>query len=209
MIKVINFPFCNVSSVLRYLKCRNFAYQLYTENHLFDNTDTIIIPGVGTFDEGMNYLNDNNISLHLKNHAKSGGKILGICLGMQLLLSSSDESPGTEGLSIITGSCSKLLAQDYFLVPHIGWNGVLVNESSSIASDFIAHESIKSVCEKDVYFVHSYVASTLNSDNEILYFKHPQGLKVAALRQDNVFGFQFHPEKSGPIGYQLLDEVLK
>ena len=101
MIKLINFPFCNVSSVVRCLEKISTNVSVLSSPSLISSSDIIFLPGVGTFAEGMSFLIENNYVEALKNHAFSGGKIIGICLGMQLLLENSDESPSVQGLSLI------------------------------------------------------------------------------------------------------------
>ena len=209
MIRVVNFPFCNVASITRFLTVRQHSYDYLTDPSIINKADILIIPGVGTFDQGMHYLSSNNFIKPLINHANCGGRIIGICLGMQLLLSSSDESPGITGLSLIPGSCSLIPSNHHFRVPHIGWNSVALNPNfiSPATSFAVGVDSL--VSTRDFYFVHSYVASASDATHEMLHFQHPNGLQVAALSSGNITGFQFHPEKSGSAGYDLLDAFLK
>ena len=155
----------------------------------------------------MNYLSENNCSVYAV--AESGGKIIGICLGMQLLLTESDESPGVQGLSIIEGKCSRLLPTSSFAVPHIGWNSLVFNPQCTDALSFIHNDKISSSESKDFYFVHSFVARTSSNYHQMFYFEHPDFRQTAGVCKGNVVGFQFHPEKSGPSGYALLNQFIK
>ena len=86
--------------------------------------DTIILPGVGSFLQGMSYLYDHSLNDIVFNHAQSGGKVIAICLGLQLLFSSSDESPGVQGLNFLDGKVVKIPYSPDFNVPHVGWNSI-------------------------------------------------------------------------------------
>ena len=124
-VKIVNFPFCNVSSIVRFFESSCIQYELFSEEFSIDLSDCVILPGVGTFMQGIAFLDQINMINPLRSHFSNGGKIIGICLGMQLLLSSSDESPGVTGLNIIPGHCKLISASNEFLVPHIGWNEII------------------------------------------------------------------------------------
>lgn len=209
IVKLVAFPFCNLKSIARYLQVKGYDYCSLDNYADLRISDTVILPGVGTFGEGMKYLSEKGLIQPLRDHAENGGKIIGICLGMQLLLSESDESPGTEGLSIIEGKCSRLLPKSSFAVPHIGWNSLVYNSKCIDAVPFINGDQIAAIESRDFYFVHSFVAYANAKENEMFYFNHPDALQAAGLCKGNVVGFQFHPEKSGPSGYRLLDYFLR
>ncbi|QNG27764.1 imidazole glycerol phosphate synthase subunit HisH [Synechococcus sp. HK01-R] len=209
MIKIVNFPFCNISSVLRCLDNLGVDFSVLNNSSEINSDDIVVLPGVGTFQEGMNFLRQNGYVPALTNHALSEGRIIGICLGMQLLLSRSEESPCVSGLSLIPGACSQLPACNDFLVPHIGWNSISHNPLCTDSFAFLGSESSSLYSSKDFYFVHSYVACAENQSSEMFYFDHPRGRMVAALCNSNTVGFQFHPEKSGPAGYELLLRFLR
>ena len=206
MIHLINFPFCNASSILRFLNHSNKDFSFLSASAQLKLSDTVLLPGVGTFEQGMRFLTDNNLVSCLQHHANDGGKIVGICLGMQLLLHSSEESPGTNGLSIIPGHCKRLVPSVDFRVPHIGWNEVVLNNPSSLHNGL--QDSFDRFNKSDFYFVHSFVAHLDRAEHCLAYFSHPTASQVASICSENVLGFQFHPEKSGPAGYSLLSAVL-
>lgn len=207
-VKIINFPFCNVSSIVRFFDSESIEYGLFSEQFPIDLSDCIILPGVGTFVQGINFLDQINMIDSLRLHAANGGKIIGICLGMQLLLSSSDESPGVHGLNIIPGHCKLISASGRFLVPHIGWNEITLSNYYTPVADQVDSKILEQCFSKDFYFVHSYVANLDDMMHSLAYFDHPKGRLIAAVCCSNVYGFQFHPEKSGSAGYELIRKVL-
>ena len=154
----------------------------------------------------MEYLEETGIGTKLKRHARTGGKIIGICLGMQLLLEKSDESPNVGGLSLISGDCKKIRSSKEFLVPHIGWNRIRMKELGS--SDYGGIGQCGD-SYSDYYFVHSYHADTLSKEETVATFRHPDGDLAAIIAKENIVGMQFHPEKSGPAGYKLLNHFLR
>lgn len=160
------------------------------------NASKIILPGVGAFCDAAKKLNDTGLSDVIKDEAKSGKDIMGICLGMQLLLDRSFEFGCYEGLSLIPGDIcpiSDFIPKD-LKIPHIGWNALKFEGEKS--------EIFKYINEGDfVYFVHSYHAN--NCDNIIATSDYGYPI-CAAVAKDNVFGCQFHPEKSGKVGLNIL-----
>ena len=127
---------------------------------------------------------------------------------MQLLLEYSDESQGVQGLSLIPGSCNKLEQYENFNVPHIGWNSSIPNPDIFSSPSSCLPHTLSSLLLGDFYYVHSFVASNVDDKYVLATFDHPVSPQTAAIAHGNVIGFQFHPEKSGPRGYQLLSSVL-
>lgn len=204
MIYLVNFPFCNFHSIQRYFLTRKLDFTVLDPRTFLNPSDIVVLPGVGTFREGSTYLNQTGLFNSIKHHADSGGFLLGICLGMQLLLSSSDESPGVDGLNIFTGSCSLLPSTHSFRVPHIGWNSLIPIKPHQLISGHLADPK----CSSDFYFVHSYYCKPTDSSSVIASFHHPSGDIPAIIAQSNTYGLQFHPEKSGNAGYKLLDNIF-
>ena len=206
MIWVVNFPFCNFFSLERYLRVTSRSFSILRDGDTPSNKDIIILPGVGTFGQGMDFLKLSCLESLLVNHVSLGGKVVGICLGMQLFFQTSSESPGVEGLGLINGACERIPVSSFFAVPHIGWNALVFPET--LHNCFLQFGKPLGLSMSDYYFVHSYYAKTNDPDSVIATFEHPTGLLAAAVAMDNVIGFQFHPEKSGPSGYALLDQIL-
>ena len=123
-----------------------------------------------------------------------------------MLLNSSSESPGIQGLGLIPGACERIPDIPSFSVPHIGWNALVLPETLHSGVALLGMPSGLSC--SDFYFVHSYVAKPLFADAIIASFEHPSGHLAAAIGLGSVIGFQFHPEKSGSVGYALLNHVL-
>ena len=206
VIRVVNFPFCNFYSLERYLRLSAHAYRVLSCAESPSASDIILLPGVGTFRQGMDYLLETGLAPIILKHANAGGRVIGICLGMQMLLNSSSESPGVEGLGLISGVCERIPVAPSFSVPHIGWNSLLLPEFLHPCVAQLGKP--QGVSYSDFYFVHSYVAKPSLVDATIASFEHPSGQQAAAIGLGNVFGFQFHPEKSGSAGYALLNHVL-
>ena len=205
-IKVVNFPFCNFFSLERYLRVKKKKFSILDEFNSLKNEDIVIIPGVGTFREGMSFLKKYGLDKKLLSHALKGGKIIGICLGMQMLFNASEESHNIEGLGLINGICKKIPDSKKFRVPHIGWNSLEIQSENIFFSKNLKLRNYLS--ERDFYFVHSYYVLPKQEQRIIAKFSHPYGLLAAAVNKNNIIGFQFHPEKSGKAGYDLLDEII-
>lgn len=160
-----------------------------------DGADAVILPGVGAFPDASDTLFNSGYAQKLTKLAKDGMPILGICLGMQLLLEQSDEVRPTRGLGLIKGRCEKI--KDTGLkIPHIGWN--------SLAVDSPDCPILKNTSDGDyVYFVHSYKAVLADKANLACHTFYGEDIP-AAIFKDNVFGTQFHPEKSERTGLKIL-----
>ena len=156
--------------------------------------DKVILPGVGAFGDAMESLKKSGLDAVIKDTAKSGKPLLGICLGLQLMFQKSEESPNVEGLGIFDGKIVKIPDRG-LKIPHIGWNDLEIVKNSRI---------LKNLGDKPyVYFVHSYY---LNADDESVvsaYTNYGERLGIA-VEKDNVFAVQFHPEKSGDTGLTIL-----
>tara|TARA_B100000212_G_C27378969_1_gene536018 strand:+ start:2643 stop:3275 length:633 start_codon:yes stop_codon:yes gene_type:complete len=207
MIKLINFPFCNFHSLVRYFKVRNHSFEIYENPIPLKSNDILFIPGVGTFGLGMEYIESRKLRDPIIEHALKGGKIIGICLGMQLLLNSSEESLDITGLGIIKGKCKKLNANKYFSVPHIGWNTLKVNNNRSNTLLNLSNNFKGNL--PDFYFVHSYHCVPKDISLTSSFIQNSQISFSASIEKNNIQGYQFHPEKSGKIGYILLDQAIK
>ena len=159
--------------------------------------DKIILPGVGAFGDAAKKLKDTGLGEIVKAEAKSGKPLMGICLGMQLLLETGYEYGAHEGLGLIPGEVRPIqdvIPADY-KIPHIGWNSLqFVGEPSPI---------FRYIQEGDcVYFVHSFYAT--RCDSSVIATAEYGAPLTAAVSKDNVYGCQFHPEKSGEVGLKIL-----
>ena len=211
MVFIVPFDFCNYSSISAYLKHRKINFSLLTNDQSsISAMDTIIIPGVGSFSEGMAFLSKNNFVSLVRGFADSGGRILGICLGMQLLFNRSEESPNVEGLGIVPGVCKRLPIEDKFPVPRIGWSEILIHPQAMTyrggCHSVESPEFFKS--DSDFYFVHSYVCAPSQTHVISATFYHGRERYCASIESGNVIGLQYHPEKSGNAGYKVLDSII-
>ncbi len=159
------------------------------------NASSVILPGVGAFCDARDKLRNSGMTEALLDAAKNGKPILGICLGMQLLLEKSYEFGEHDGLSLIGGSVrpiSDVIPNDY-KIPHIGWNALTFSENALFK--YIKNGDF-------VYFVHSYYCADCG-ENVIATTEYGAPL-TAAVQSGNVYGVQFHPEKSGDVGLNIL-----
>ncbi len=157
--------------------------------------DRCILPGVGAFGDAMNKLENYGLIPVIREFAASGKPFLGICLGLQLLFSQSEETPDVKGLGILPGVVKRIPDAPGLKIPHIGWNDLKLREGRRLFAG-LAEESY-------VYFVHSYYLEA--GDEDVVAATTEYGVTIhAAVEKDNVFACQFHPEKSGDVGMQIL-----
>ena len=161
---IVPFSFCNLSSVERSLRDIGVEPLLLTVESPVSSNDLIILPGVGTFGQGMAYLKESGLLPLLRTHYVSNGYFLGICLGMQLFFQTSEESPDIEGLGFICGKVKKLDSNDFKLLPHMGWNSVeLANKPKYFKQNKNNHLGY---LQSDYYFVHNYYC---DPDSQIIF----------------------------------------
>ena len=164
----------------------------------------MILPGVGAFNKAMYNLNDMGLTDVIKDKVNKGTPLLGICLGMQMIFKKGYENGECDGLGFIDGQVKILEPKEKVKIPHIGWNRLEYNNQNDL---------IKGLEEDSfVYYVHSYAATNLKDEN-LIGFSNYGGIKVPSIVcNDNIYGTQFHPEKSGEVGLRILKnfgEVIK
>ena len=201
MITVIDYGMGNLGSVINMFKKIGVVSKITSDLEDIKTATKLLLPGVGSFDKAMQRINDSGIKEVLDYKVlKEETPVLGICLGMQLLTNNSEE--GIEkGLGYINASTKKFSFQDKKMkVPHMGWNLVEKSTSSLLTTNFEE--------ESRFYFVHSYYVEVEKQENSIL--KTTYGLEFdSAIQHKNVYGAQFHPEKSHKFGMKLLDNFSK
>ncbi|RWS43226.1 imidazole glycerol phosphate synthase subunit HisH [Bacillus mycoides] len=192
MIAIIDYGMGNIRSVEQALKYIGAEYIVTDDKEEILRSDGVILPGVGAFPKAMDVLEEKNLVYVLKEVGKSGKPLLGICLGMQLLFEKSEELQDCNGLNLLPGVIRKLKVP--YKIPHMGWNE-LKKEGEISLWNRVEDGSF-------VYYVHSYYA---DCPDEIVYGASEYGVKVPGfVAKGNIFGAQFHPEKSGEIGMQML-----
>ena len=199
MIAVIDYDAGNLKSVEKALIFLGETPVITRDREELLAADKVILPGVGAFGDAMDRLHQYGLVDMIKEVVKKGTPFLGICLGLQLMFESSEESPGVEGLGLLPGKILKIPETPGMKVPHMGWNELVINREDSIVKGINNGEY--------VYFVHSYHADKMNEENLISYSEYYY--KVPAIvRNGNVIGMQFHPEKSDKTGEKLLLNFL-
>lgn len=193
MITIIDYGAGNLFSVQNALNFLGVENNISSKVEDIISADKLILPGVGAFPDAMKMLDEAGLTEVIKEQAKKKA-LMGICLGMQMLFDKSYEFGETEGLGLIPGTVELMHTAKDLVIPHIGWNSLEKNEPCKL---------LESVNDGDyVYFVHSYAAVT-DSKNVAAYCDY--GMKVPALvMSGNVYGCQFHPEKSGKTGLGIL-----
>ena len=201
MIAVIDYGVGNLFSLLSSLNYVGLNTKLTNDIEEIKNAKGIILPGVGAFRDAIGNLEKYGLKETLISEAKKGKPFLGICLGMQMLFEKSYEYGEYEGLGLINGTVEeikKYIPENSDLkIPHMGWNSLIINER------FKDDKILKDVDNNEyVYYVHSYFAKT-DMKNIVTYSEY--GTKIPGIvKNENVYGMQFHPEKSGDTGLKLL-----
>jgi glutamine amidotransferase len=189
---IIDYGMGNLASVQRAFEKLNVNVKISNKIEDLKNAKSLILPGVGAFRDAIKALNYLNLSDAIRDEIRKGKKIIGICLGMQLLYERGFEYGDYEGLGLIGGNIEYL---DIDLkVPHMGWNNLKFNKEDPI---------LKYINEDEyVYFVHSYYA--VSNNTELIAYSEYGKRIPAIVRNNNVYGIQFHPEKSGETGVNIL-----
>jgi imidazole glycerol-phosphate synthase subunit HisH len=197
MITIIDYGIGNVASVKNMLKACGTDCSVSHEPETILQSEKIILPGVGAFDEAMIQLNRLNLSAVIQEFALSDKPLLGICLGAQLLLDKSEEGE-QEGLKLIPGYCKKFQSSKQLRVPHMGWSEVKFLKQ---------HLLVEQPTTPRFYFVHSYYM-VCSDVNDVLGVSEYGKEFVSVVNRKNIFGVQFHPEKSHRFGMQLLKNFV-
>ena len=186
----------NLASLLSALDRLNIKYVICRDNLDFELVDKIILPGVGAFRDFMKKITDKNLDKILINKVKKNASILGVCVGFQILFSSSNEHGEYEGLKLLKGNFSNFNEKKKNIkVPHVGWNECNIISKNELFND------IKN--KSDFYFTHSYYLKDYNIENVVSQTKY--GLSfVSSVNKGNIYGVQFHPEKSQSNGLKIL-----
>ncbi len=192
MIGVIDSKICNIYSLTNMLKKIGADYIICESPAELNKVNKIVMPGVGAFPKAIENLTKSGLKDGILKLAEKGMPLLGICLGMQLLFDESDEFGKTQGLKLIPGIIRKIKTNR--ILPHMGWNDITINHDIPLLN------GIKQGV--DVYFVHSFMAET--DERYIAAYTIYDEKIPAIVYKDNIFGAQFHPEKSMHSGEQIM-----
>jgi glutamine amidotransferase len=200
MITIVDYGLGNLASVRNMIKKVGGEGVISKDPEVIRKASKLILPGVGAFGVGMKNLTDNGLKEALLENAGQGTKVMGICLGAQLLTKHSEEN-NTDGLGLINAQTKKFVPSDQNLkVPHMGWYNIAVNKPD--------HPLFKGIQKQPrYYFVHSYYMSCEEDSNLLCSctYEHPF---AAGIVNENVAGFQFHPEKSHVFGMKIMENFI-
>ncbi len=199
MVAIIDYDAGNIKSVEKALHYLGEEAVITRDRDTILGADRVILPGVGAFGDAMEKLRTYELDKVIQEVVAQNTPFLGICLGLQLLFESSEESESVEGLGILKGKVVRLPEESDLKIPHIGWNSLKYPNPGRLFTG-IAEDSY-------VYFVHSYYLQA--KDPSIVTATTEYGTLIhASVEQGNVFACQFHPEKSSEVGMQILKNFL-
>jgi glutamine amidotransferase len=199
MVAIIDYDAGNIKSVEKALHYLGEEAVITRDRDTILGADRVILPGVGAFGDAMEKLRTYELDKVIQEVVAKNTPFLGICLGLQLLFESSEESESVEGLGILKGKVVRLPEESDLKIPHIGWNSLKYPNPGRLFTG-IAEDSY-------VYFVHSYYLQA--KDPSIVTATTEYGTLIhASVEQGNVFACQFHPEKSSEVGMQILKNFL-
>ena len=203
MIIVIDYGMGNLHSVRKALEVVGGSARVSSRAGEILKADKIVFPGVGSFGEAMKELNRRKLVKPIKDAIAGGKPFLGLCLGLQLLFERSEEAPGVRGLSVLKGDVKRFRVKG-LKVPHMGWNQIVQRTAYSVQRNTI----LKSVPKGSyMYFVHSYYVKP--KDKKVVLTTTSYGIDFASgVCKDNVYAFQFHPEKSQTLGLKILNNFV-
>lgn len=198
-IAIVDYGMGNLHSVSKAVERLGYEGRVTADEAQILAADGVLLPGVGAFGDAMEHLRASGLDAVVRQAAGQGAPLLGICLGMQLLFGESEEHGRNEGLGLLPGRAVRFAGAEGYKVPHMGWNRLA----------FLQPENplLAGLEEGHVYFVHSYhvLAEQQEDVLAVTDYGHPV---TAVVGRGNVFGMQFHPEKSGELGMALLRNFL-
>lgn len=199
MIAILDYDAGNMRSVEKAVAFLGQQAMVTRDRDEIMASDRVILPGVGSFGDAMGRLREYGLEQVIRDVIESGIPFLGICLGLQLLYESSEESPGVTGLGVLKGTIRRIPDSEGLKIPHMGWNSLEVREGARLFQGISG--------QPYVYFVHSYYLKAEREEEVAATTEY--GVRIhASVERDNVFACQFHPEKSGKIGLQILRNFL-
>ncbi|MDE6909174.1 MAG: imidazole glycerol phosphate synthase subunit HisH [Lachnospiraceae bacterium] len=200
MVAIIDYDAGNIKSVEKALISLGESAVITRDRETILNADKVILPGVGAFGDAMEKIRGYGLEAIIKEVIAKKTPFLGICLGLQLLFESSEESPNVIGLGILKGKIIKIPDDRGLKVPQIGWNSIRFPNSGKLYKGIAEHSY--------VYFVHSYYLQA--QEPEIVVASTEYAVNIhASVEKENVFACQFHPEKSSDVGLHILKNFIE
>lgn len=199
MIAIIDYDAGNIKSVEKALQYLGQETVLTRDPEVILNAERAVLPGVGAFGDAMEKLRGYGLEPVIRDFVATGKPFLGICLGLQLLFSESEESPGVKGLGLLPGRIRRIPEGEGRKVPQIGWNDISIRPDSRLFAGVRDHSY--------VYFVHSYYLEA-ECPEDVAATTEYGALIHAAVESGNVFACQFHPEKSSDVGLKILKNFI-
>jgi glutamine amidotransferase len=210
-ISIVDYGLGNLFSVKQALEFCNESKEknvvITSSPSIIKDSDYLVLPGVGAFENAMDAIISRDLKDPIKNFASSGKPLLGICLGMQILATSSEEFGNHNGLNLIPGKVSHIGETNSDdsprKVPSIGWKNINVKQNNNASYNALSlHEA------QSVYFVHSFHFIPEDEKHLIASYYYGDAEITAAVQKDNIIGYQFHPEKSSQNGLKILESFL-
>ena len=199
MIAIIDYDAGNIKSVEKALKYLGQDAVITRDKDIIMSSDKVILPGVGNFKDAMDRIHEYKLQNTIYDVVDAGKPFLGICLGLQLLYKTSEESPGATGLGILDGEILRIPDADGLKIPQIGWNSLDITPGAKLFKG-IENNSY-------VYFVHSYYLKSKDEADVAASTDYSVHIH-ASVQKDNVYACQFHPEKSSAVGLKILENFV-
>lgn len=200
MIAIIDYDAGNIKSVEKAMNYLGEEARITRDRDLILNSDKVILPGVGSFGDAMSKIREYQLVNTIYDVVEKGTPFLGICLGLQLLFQTSEESPGVTGLGLLEGKIVRIPDAPGIKIPHIGWNSLTYRPDATLYQGLEENPY--------VYFVHSYYLQAAHEEDVAATTEYVTHIH-ASVERDNLFACQFHPEKSGSVGLQILKNFIQ
>ena len=202
IITIIDYGYGNLFSIQSAFKKLNIKTNISKSPEEIEKSKVIVLPGVGSFYQAMNAIKLLKLDISIKKALKNKTNILGICLGYQMLFEESEEFGTNKGLGLIKGKVISLKKYNKknFRVPNVGWRPLILNTNNKGMNNFYDN--------KMVYFVHSFIPKARIMNQVSSYIKFGEEKIHSSIHYNNIVGFQFHPEKSGEIGLNILKDTI-
>lgn len=213
-VSIIDYGINNLKSISKAFEKLGKTYCFVTSVNDINNAKCLILPGVGAFSDGMKGLQERGLIEPIKEKVKTGTPLLGICLGMQMLFSESEEFELNRGLNLISGRVVPFkkpgeVNMKGYKVPHVTWNSLKI-PSFVKNKDHWKNTLLENTKENaDVYYVHSYYAKVDNPEEVVATSEYGRQEFCAVVAKNNIIGTQFHPEKSGEVGLKIIQTFCK